>query len=123
MYTITRPCEVCGKEVRSLVDDIDNTGGFILKVKAHTQEYLVGQNESDDYIKIFACDVCTNKINKEFNVLEYVLEEYLNIIENAIMWKYNIQKSDAHDIMSRNKSYKEISEQINIYSKVKPNEK
>jgi len=121
MYTITRPCEVCGKEVRSLVDDIDNTGGFILKVKAHTQEYLVGQNESDDYIKIFACDVCTNKINKEFNVLEYVLEEYLNIIENAIMWKYNIQKSDAHDIMSRNKSYKKILEQINEFFKAKSN--
>ena len=121
MYTITRPCEICGKDVRFLVDDIDSTGGFLLKVKAHTQEYLVGQNESDDYIKIFACDVCTNKTNKEFNVLEHVLEEYLNIIENAIMWKYNIIKSDAHDIMSRNKSYKKILEQINEFFKAKSN--
>jgi len=121
MYTITRPCEICGKDVRFLVDDIDSTGGFLLKVKAHTQEYLVGQNESDDYIKIFACDVCTNKTNKEFNVLEHVLEEYLNIIENAIMWKYNIKKSDAHDIMSRNKSYKKILEQINEFFKAKSN--
>ena len=121
MYTITRPCEICGKDVRFLVDDIDNTGGFLLKVKAHTQEYLVGQNESDDYIKIFACDVCTNKTNKEFNVLEHVLEEYLNVIENAIMWKYNIEKSDAHDIMSRNKSYKKILEQINEFFKAKSN--
>ena len=120
MYTITRPCEICGKDIRFLSEDIDSANDFVTK---NLHEHIVGLNESDDYIKIFACDVCTNKTNKEFNVLEHVLEEYLNVIENAIMWKYNIEKSDAHDIMSRNKSYQEISQDINKFLRFKANEK
>ena len=119
MYTITRPCEICGKDIRFLSEDIESANDFVTQ---NIYEHMVGLNDVDDYIEIFACDVCTHRTNKEFNVLEYVLDEYLNIIENAIMWKYNIEKAVAHDIMSRNKSYKKISEQINIFLKAKDNE-